>query len=406
MKKVKWLILGAGPSGLTFANCLLDVGETNFVVLEAEAEAGGLCRSVQVDDIPLDIGGGHFLDVRRPKVCQFLFRFMAESEWLLYNRDSRIALGDLLVGHPLEANIWQFPQEMQVEYLKSIAVAGCNIGKPMPEKFVDWIYWKLGEKIANDYMLPYNKKMFGDDLDVLGTYWLEKLPNVSFDETLFSCLNRRPYGVQPGHAQFYYPKEYGYGEVWLRMAASIKEYVRYNAKVICLDVRNRVVAAVSGDEYQAEYVISTIPWDSFEMTGSGQMELIGEIGKLKHTGVEIEYFPENQESDAQWIYIPDSKLPYHRILSRKAFCPNGKGYWTETNLTRVSKKDKECIYRNEYAYPLNTLDKPGIMKRLLTTMQKERIYGLGRWGEHEHYNSDVVVERAIYMAEKLIEADK
>lgn len=51
MKKVKWLILGAGPSGLTFANCLLDVGETNFVVLEAEAEAGGLCRSVQVDVI-------------------------------------------------------------------------------------------------------------------------------------------------------------------------------------------------------------------------------------------------------------------------------------------------------------------------------------------------------------------
>lgn len=80
MKKVKWLILGAGPSGLTFANCLLDVGETNFGVLEAEAEAGGLCRSVQVDDIPLDIGGGHFLDVRRPKVCQFLFQFKAESE--------------------------------------------------------------------------------------------------------------------------------------------------------------------------------------------------------------------------------------------------------------------------------------------------------------------------------------
>lgn len=27
-------------------------------------------------------------------------------------------------------------------------------------------------------MLPYNKKMFGDELNELGTYWLEKLPNV------------------------------------------------------------------------------------------------------------------------------------------------------------------------------------------------------------------------------------
>ena len=69
----------------------------------------------------------------------------------------------------------------------------------MPEKFVDWIYWKLGEKIAEDYMIPYNQKMFGKELNLLGTYWLEKLPNVSFEETLLSCLTKKPYGKDPGH---------------------------------------------------------------------------------------------------------------------------------------------------------------------------------------------------------------
>ena len=61
---MKYLIIGAGPSGLAFANRLLERGEKDFLVLEEENEAGGLCRSVLAGGFPLDRGGGHFLDVR------------------------------------------------------------------------------------------------------------------------------------------------------------------------------------------------------------------------------------------------------------------------------------------------------------------------------------------------------
>ena len=54
---------------------------------------------------------------------------------------------------------------------------------------------------------------------------------------------------------------------------------------------------------------------------------------------------------------------------------------------------------NEYAYPLNTADKPGIMKKLLGWTKERQVYGLGRWGEHAHYNSDVVVELARELTE-------
>ena len=228
---MKYLILGAGPAGLTVANKLLQYGIKSFLVLERESEAGGLCRSTEVDNSPFDVGGGHFLDVRRPKVNEFLFNFMPEDEWDKYERDSRIEVNGNIINHPIEANIWQMKLEDQVEYLKSIAVAGCNIGKDKPDEFVDWIYWKLGDRIANDYMIPYNQKMFGDNLNALGTYWLEKLPNVSFEETLLSCLTKKAYGTQPGHAQFYYPKKYGYGELWLRMAEQIKDKIIYNCTV-------------------------------------------------------------------------------------------------------------------------------------------------------------------------------
>lgn len=400
--KMKYLILGAGPSGLTLANRLKQMGETSFFVLEKEKEAGGLCRSTQVDGSPFDIGGGHFLDVRRPKVNEFLFQFMPEEEWEKFDRDSRIAVNGDVISHPIEANIWQMKLENQVEYLKSIAVAGCNLKEEMPQEFVSWIYWKLGDKIAENYMIPYNQKMFGEDLNQLGTYWLEKLPNVSFEETLLSCLTKKAYGEQPGHAQFFYPKKYGYGELWLRMAEEIKGQIKYDASVHAIDFDTNTVTTKEGETYSADVIISTIPWMEFaKITGMPQ-ELKEKIGHLKYSSVQTAYFPDNLDTEAQWVYYPDPELSYHRILVRHNFCNGSKGYWTECNSTRVDETTESTFqYMKQYAYPLNTIGKPEIMKELLEWAKTRRVYGLGRWGEHQHYNSDLVVELALKMAEEL-----
>lgn len=400
--KMKYLILGAGPSGLTLANRLKQMGETSFFVLEKEKEAGGLCRSTQVDGSPFDIGGGHFLDVRRPKVNEFLFQFMPEEEWEKFDRDSRIAVNGDVISHPIEANIWQMKLENQVEYLKSIAVAGCNLKEEMPQEFVSWIYWKLGDKIAENYMIPYNQKMFGEDLNQLGTYWLEKLPNVSFEETLLSCLTKKAYGEQPGHAQFFYPKKYGYGELWLRMAEEIKGQIKYDASVHAIDFDTNTVTTKEGETYSADVIISTIPWMEFaKITGMPQ-ELKEKIGHLKYSSVQTAYFPDNLDTEAQWVYYPDPELSYHRILVRHNICNGSKGYWTECNSTRVDETTESTFqYMNQYAYPLNTIGKPEIMKELLEWAKTRRVYGIGRWGEHQHYNSDLVVELALKMAEEL-----
>lgn len=399
---MKYLILGAGPSGLTFANRLKQMGESSFLVLEKEKEAGGLCRSAQVDGSPFDIGGGHFLDVRRPKVNEFLFQFMPQEEWDKFDRDSRIEVNGDVISHPIEANIWQMKLENQVEYLKSIAVAGCNLKEEMPQEFVSWIYWKLGDKIAENYMIPYNQKMFGEDLNQLGTYWLEKLPNVSFEETLLSCLTKKAYGEQPGHAQFFYPKKYGYGELWLRMAEEIRGQIQYDAAIHMIDFDTNTVTTKDGETYSADVIISTIPWMEFEAITGMPQELQEKIGHLKYSSVQTEYFPENLDTEAQWIYYPDPQLSYHRILVRHNFCNGSRGYWTECNSTRVEEHTESTFqYLNQYAYPLNTIGKPQIMKELLEWAKTRRVYGLGRWGEHQHYNSDLVVELALKMAEEL-----
>lgn len=402
---MKYLILGAGPAGLTLANKLKQMGITDFCVLEKEKTAGGLCRSADVDGSAFDIGGGHFLDVRRPKVNEFLFGFMPEDEWNKFTRDSRIVVNGNVVNHPIEANIWQMKIDDQVDYLKSIAAAGCNVGTKMPENFVDWIYWKLGNRVAQDYMIPYNQKMFSKELNQLGTYWLEKLPNVSFEDTLRSCLTHKPYGKQPGHAEFYYPKEYGYGELWLRMADAIRNQIEYNKTVKSIDFNTHEVRATDGSSYTADVIITTIPWPEFSGLIGMPEEIKHSISKLKYSSIQTEYFEENLDTPCHWIYYPDPKLPYHRILVRHNFCANSKGYWTETNSERICMEEpnNNFKYLNQYAYPLNTVEKPQIMKELLAWSKEHHVIGLGRWGEHQHYNSDVTVELAMKLADELAE---
>ncbi|MDO4966874.1 MAG: FAD-dependent oxidoreductase [Lachnospiraceae bacterium] len=397
---MKYLIIGAGPSGLTFANKLLQNGENDFLVIERNEEAGGLCRSKDVDGRPLDIGGGHFLDVRNKDVLDFVFGFMPENEWDRYERDSRIVVNGNTINSPIEANIWQMKLEDQVQYLKAIAVAGCNLNEEMPEKFVDWIYWKLGKKIAEDYMIPYNQKMFGENLNELGTYWLNKLPNVSFDETLISCLEKKAYGTQPGHAEFFYPKKYGYGEVWLRMAEKLGNKIIYNEPIKKIDIEKRIV----NDKYEADVIINTAPWKSFDEIIGLPENLKKNVEDIKYSSVVIDYKEENLDTKAQWIYYPDPSLDYHRILVRHNFCPDSKGYWTETNLTRFNKSDKDenNYFIMDYAYPLNTIGKQEKMKELLDYTSEKNVIGLGRWGEWQHYNSDVVVDLAMKCANNFL----
>ncbi len=397
--KVKYLILGAGPAGLTFAHALLERGEQDFLVLEREDEAGGLCRSVHVDGSELDIGGGHFLDVRRPEVVDFLFRFMPKEEWNLFDRDSRIEIHKTYINHPFEANIWQLPKYLQQMYLKSVKEAGCNNNVPQPFGFTDWIRWKLGDAIADNYMLPYNRKMYGETLDELGTYWLEKLPNVSYEETLLSCKEHKAYGTQPGHAQFYYPKKYGIGEVFRRMACELGDRIWYRVPVCKLNVDTRTV----NDVFEAEYIITTIPWTSVDVIEGMPKELLSEISRLKHTGIYVDYFKKKLDTGAQWIYCPEETKVYHRILVRHNFLEGAEGYWTETRADRREKLglDSEYSYKNEYAYPLNTMGKNEAVARILEFCAQSSIYGLGRWGEWQHFNADAVISRSLELAKKI-----
>ncbi len=402
---MKILILGAGPAGLTLGNRLKERGVDSFLILEKEDEAGGLCRSIELEGEPIDTGGPHYLDDRSDRIKEYLFRFMPEEEWVLYDRDSKILIDDRLINSPFEANLWQMDMESQVGYLESISTAGCNTGIPMPQKFQDWIYWKLGKKIADDYMIPYNSKLYGDNLDAMGTYWLYKLPSVSFKETLMSCLQKKAYGTQPCVTRFYYPKRQGFGELWRRMADNIGGHIIYGQSVLAINMDEKTVITKNGQKYTADVIVTTIPWREFNEIKGMPEDMVAKLGKLRYVAIENRYVDSDVDTKAQWIYFPDYKLPYHRATVRKNVRDTMKGMIIETNVDRSylygdAPYKYKCV--NEYAYPVNTVGKPEIMREVLTYAEKKEIYGIGRWGEHQHHNSDIVVELALDFADRLI----
>jgi protoporphyrinogen oxidase len=388
----KYLILGAGPSGLTFAHSLIEHGvpQNQVLLIEKEAAVGGLCRSEQVDGTPLDIGGGHFLDTKNGAALRFLLRFMPEHEWNTFSRVSKIRLRGREIDYPLEANLWQLTKSDQVDYLEAIAQAGSVRGEPMPEAFSDWIAWKLGARIAQDYMLPYNRKLWSMDLNELGTYWLHKLPDVSFRETLRSCLDASPLGTLPAHASFLYPKQFGYGEIWRRMGRALGNSLITNCAVESVDLSTRTI----NGRWRAETIINTIPWPLWRNFCEVPQEVQRQIAKLRHIPIDIDYVQESLNDPSHWIYEPNEAVSHHRLLLRPNFCNGARGYWTETNAVRSKTKD---VWRhtNDFAYPVNTLGKPQAVERILRWAASQGVVGAGRWGKWEHMNSDVVVAEAL-----------
>jgi protoporphyrinogen oxidase len=399
---LNFLILGAGPSGLSFAHRLMEIGEESFLILEKEAEAGGLCRSRTVDGSALDIGGGHLLDTRRKDVLEFLFKFLPRENWNHFQRYTTICINHREVNYPLESNLYQLSEEDQVEHLCALAQSGEQQGKPKPTSFDEWIHWKFGSKIAEDYMIPYNKKIWSIDLNNLGTNWLYKLPTVNFRDIIKSCITKKPQGKIPAHNEFLYPKEGGYGKLWEIAADQLGEKIKYNQKIQEIGIDSRLVKTGT-EQFSARQIISTIPWNSWLGKANIPSQIESSIRKLQHTSLEVGYYRENLKSDAHWIYIPDESVPHHRILNRRTFVMNSRGYWTETNMKRVEmpREKPEWNFVNDFAYPIDTIEKPKAIKSILEWASSKDIHGLGRWGRWEHMNSDVAVQEAFALVDEL-----
>lgn len=67
MIKTDYLIIGAGVSGLGFANF---INSNDYIVLEKNSEPGGYCKTIRQDGFTWDYAG-HFFHFQKPLLKDF-----------------------------------------------------------------------------------------------------------------------------------------------------------------------------------------------------------------------------------------------------------------------------------------------------------------------------------------------
>jgi protoporphyrinogen oxidase len=113
MESVRHLIVGAGVSGLATAAFLED---RDLLVLEADREIGGYCKTVEKDGFVWDYSG-HFFHFRHPDIEAWLRARMPGQEIRTVARVSKIAYAGRKIDFPFQKNIHQLPQAELVECL-------------------------------------------------------------------------------------------------------------------------------------------------------------------------------------------------------------------------------------------------------------------------------------------------
>ena len=102
MRNVKYLIIGAGISGLAFAlGCNGD-----YLIAEKENEPGGYCRTIKKDGFLWDYAG-HFFHFKTESFKK-LFNESYKSEDIIHkDKCTKIIYKDRLIDYPFQTNIHQ-----------------------------------------------------------------------------------------------------------------------------------------------------------------------------------------------------------------------------------------------------------------------------------------------------------
>lgn len=402
------VIIGAGISGVSFGRMLQLAGFEDFVILEAEDSPGGLCRSQRIDGHVLDIGGGHFLCTRYPEVYDFIFGHIAKSEFHEFGRRSKVCIDGTYVDYPLEYNLWQLPEQTCHQYLSSL-IAGGDGGAPAGNYEV-WIRRRLGERIAEDYMLPYNLKIWGVPASQLDVDWLHKVPPVDVAAIVASCRDRRaPDGVMPSHARFYYPRNGGFQAIFDAILAPVTDHVVTNTCVAKL--QRTPEGWIVNNEFKAELVVNTAPWPLLADALADELHVESAFSKMTAANIVVSLWAREYEQDWHWLYDPRLDVEEHRqfFIGNFALDSRADGVYTETNARRWPGRTGSWssggtpIHENvnEYAYPIPLIGSAAAVANVHEHLAQQGLVGLGRWGQWRYLNADVCILESMKLASSL-----
>jgi protoporphyrinogen oxidase len=358
MDNVRHLVVGAGISGL--ASCAFSK-ERDHLILEADAEIGGYCKTVKRDGFTWDYSG-HFFHFKHPEIESWLRERMTGQRILTVEKKSYVIYKGAAIDFPFQKNIHQLPKDEFVDCLYDLYFARSGDGAREPGKadvresnFKEMLYARFGRSIADKFLIPYNEKLYACDLaeldrDAMGRFF----PHADLTDIV---RNMKVADNASYNSTFTYP-EGGAIEYVKALARAVSPgALCLGEKLVGVDLRRRV-AKTSHREIRFERMVSSAPFNRLlKMAG-----LAHEEGAFTWNKVLVFNLGFDRKADTgrHWAYYPDRTTSFYRI-----------GYYDN-----IFDTDRLSLYV-ELGYPRNAkLDDAAIEEarvRVLADLEREGV---------------------------------
>lgn len=300
MERTRYLIVGAGVSGLAFADWLRD---EDYLIVEAEDEIGGYCRTVKRNGYVWDYSG-HFFHFRHPEIETYLVDRMAAQRVLRIERDSRIWYADRFIDFPFQKNIHQLPKEEYEQCVRGLQ----ERSDEQAGNFEDMLYARYGQGIAEKFLIPYNEKLYATNLAALGADAMGRFfPHATVEEIL---RNAREPQSQGYNATFTYP-EGGAIQYIKALAQGVRgDRIALSERVLSVD-RASKVATTTKRKVGYEVLVSSAPLVALlDICG-----LAYDSNVFSHNKVQVFNlgFDSKGPPKVHWIYYPQKELSFYRV---------------------------------------------------------------------------------------------
>ena len=428
----QFVVLGAGPAGLSAAFELTRLGQRPLV-LEKRDKVGGLARTEQYHGFSFDMGGHRFFS--KSPVVNALWREILGQDFLHRPRLSRIFYRHRFFHYPLKLGnaLWNLgPLEA---LLIVLSYARWRLFPyPREDTFEEWVTNRFGRRLFETFFRTYTEKVWGISCRELKAEWAaQRIRNLSLPTALLSMVVKPGGTVTSLIEAFDYPRR-GPGMMWQALQARIEQaggVIRLNADVQQIFTRggriSGVLVAANGQETLIEGTdfISSMPLSEFvRKLNAAPPEVVAAAGQLKYRDfllvglivAEPNLFPDN------WIYMHDPSVRVGRIqnfgnwspdmvpepgmssLGLEYFCNEGDALWNtpDAELIELAKRELEqsglvrqadvvdgCVFRVEKSYPVYDSRYRDCLAQVRAFVDSlPNFQPIGRNGLHRYNNQD------------------
>ncbi|EIO3968235.1 FAD-dependent oxidoreductase [Vibrio fluvialis] len=352
------VVIGGGVTGLAFAAAT----KGDVVILEADSELGGYCRTTYLNGFVWD-RAGHFFHFNNHAAKSFFNQELINEVFIEVEKVTSIYWKGRMIDFPFQNNIHQLPKELYSKCLVDLYNAEKGITNEI-STFKDFIYSNLGKTISEEFLIPYNEKLYACDLDNLDKDAMGRFfPKTTFENVLLSSQANR---VNSYNQKFSYPRKGAktFVDVLEKHARKNAE-IRLNTRVSKIDVDSKHVILESGETVKYDILINTSPFDKLLSMTSQKLE----SSALTANKVAVFNLGFDSKTDVKehWTYFPGDEIFYRVGCYHNIFSEERASLYVEIGLTTNDIVNKDSLLQKV----LDDLKRVGFVNESMSLIESE-----------------------------------